>query len=252
MWKKGVWFFSFSFFTSFILSEPNGSLMHLELSPVENSCGSGCETAQPTQHNGCPSPTSYTYHSFLPREPVSPSWLQTEAWKSLGPFFLVFLAGKINNNPQPPHESESAEEQILSPVCSCFLAQMMQEKAKPPTSQEDFWGKWGGNRQHINASKIQRKTPKSFSWGLKHWSKKHTASPGQLPDLLQREIISSKAATWYFTISVQVILTRFSSSAPEEVAEDIKYREYIFLKGCLKNLEIPSHDFILATPWEDQ
>lgn len=91
--KEGGLDFLFYFFTSFIFSEPNGSLMHLEFSPVEKSCGSSCETAQPTQQQVCPSPTSYTYHSFLPREPVSPSWLSTEEWKSLGPFFIG-LSGK--------------------------------------------------------------------------------------------------------------------------------------------------------------
>lgn len=58
--KEGGVVFSFGFFTTFILSKPKGSLMHLELSPVEDSCGSSCETAQPTQNNRCHSPTSYT------------------------------------------------------------------------------------------------------------------------------------------------------------------------------------------------
>ena len=97
--KEGGVVFSFGFFTTFILSKPKGSLMHLELSPVENSCGSSCETAQPTQHNRCrsPHPTQCCCYPFLARECVSSSWQYAESWKTLDPF-LAFLAKTRNSN----------------------------------------------------------------------------------------------------------------------------------------------------------
>lgn len=100
MWKKGVWFFSFSFFTSFIFSESNGSLMHLELFPVENSCGSSCETVQPTQHKSCPSPTSYT-ELLLPflSQTACLIWLTVRrSLKGFGALFLAFFTRKRNHN----------------------------------------------------------------------------------------------------------------------------------------------------------
>lgn len=43
----------------------------------------------------------------------------------------------------------------------------------------------------------------------------HIASLGHLLDILQGEIISSKAATQYFIISMQDVFSRLSPNAPE-------------------------------------